>query len=99
MTESETQARKNRIDALAIVAAASASLFVTIGGYIVAEHGKRLDSKDLRITALEISAAAVREHMSDQDASIARRYALIAELQRNERQTQIRLDRLETKPR
>lgn len=96
--EHSSQAAKNRSDALAAVAAVAASLFVAVGGYVITEHGRRLDGKDLRITALEIQFAAAREHIAEHDSSAAHWIGVIGELQRQERDTKIRLSKLETKP-
>lgn len=93
-----SEAAKNRIDALAVIAIAASSLFITVGGYIISQHGERLNSKDLRITTLEISIARALEHTSEHDARAQYWISAIIELQKQERQTQIRLSRLETKP-
>ena len=96
MTGSEPQANKNRIDALAIVAIAASSLFITVGGYVVGQHGNRLDAKDVRVTALEVSIARGLEHIAEHDVTAQHWISAILELQRLDRQTQIRLSRMET---
>jgi len=93
-----SEAAKNRIDALAVVAIAASSLFITVGGYVVGQHGNRLDAKDVRVTALEVSVARGLEHIAEHDVTAQHWISAILELQRQERQTQIRLSRMETKP-
>lgn len=93
-----SEAAKNKIDALAIVAIAASSLFVTVGGYVVNEHGQRLDNKDLRITALEIKQATLFEHVEAHDFSAGHWIEVIKNLQNATYELQRRVDRLETKP-
>ena len=91
-----SEAAKNRIDALAIVAIAASSLFITVGGYVVGQHGNRLDAKDIRVAALEVSIARGLEHIAEHDVTAQHWISAILELQRLDRQTQIRLSRMET---
>ena len=98
MSESADQAIKNRHDALAIVAMAAASLFMAVGGYVITEHGKRLDKKDDRLSRLEVSIATISEHVDSHDAEKTYWIEVIKECQKSREALIERISRIETKP-
>jgi len=93
-----SEATKNKIDALAIVAIAASSLFITVGGYVINQHGERLDAKDARISALEIQQATINEHVDAHDFSANHWIEVIKQLQAASYALQVRVSQLETKP-
>lgn len=94
----QSEASQNRMDALAVVALAASSLVVTFGGYVINEHGTRLDKKDARISTLEVEFARVVEHAGSHDQTAAHWIRQIIESTKLLRAAERRLDRLETRP-
>lgn len=92
------EAVKNRVDALAVVALAASSLFVAAGSYVINQHSERLDRKDIRITALEISRAADHEHVVQHESTANRWKQRIVDIEKNLHSVERRVDRIETKP-
>ena len=92
-----TEATKNRVDALGIVAMAASSLFIAVCGYIISQHGERLDRKDERLKTLEVGFARLQEHAGDHDRTAAHWISQIIDSQKRCRDTERRLDRIETK--
>lgn len=98
MAEGDQQAHKNRVDALSIFSMAAASLLVTIGGYVINDHGNRLDEHDVRITDIEIDYATLSKHLSEHDRATEHWRSEFLKLQANGIENQRRIDRIEAKP-
>ncbi len=91
----QTEATRNKLEALTVVAATCASLFVGVAGYIINQHGQRLDSKDQRITTLEISYATTMEHVINHENTANHWISVIKDCQKSRGQLASRLDHIE----
>lgn len=94
----QTEATRNRLDALGVVALAASSFAFTAGGYVINKHGARLDSKDSRITTLEIESARVSAHNDEHEIRAAHWIQQIIDLTRRTIESERKIVRLETYP-
>ena len=63
----EFTATKNRVDVLSILAAASSSLFIAVGGYVVNQHAEHIDRIESKISAIDIRDTIASEQIFAQN--------------------------------
>lgn len=98
MEQSDINAAKNRTDALAIVAFAAASLFVTTGGYLFNQHSSRLTELEHAITDIQLDDTIRGQQLMAHIDHATHWIDIIKESRKNCTDVIRRLDRLETKP-
>ena len=91
-------ATQNRIDAIAVVAIAATSLFVTAGGYVVNQYGNRLDEIERSIRTIVVDAVEVGEHVNAHNETAKHWISVIQAAENRCRSLDIRIDRLENRP-